>query len=101
MNKTQLNILVTGCGGDIGQSIGKILKSNAICSFVLGTDLHNHHAGLFIFDKCLIVSNCNSKGYVQEIQTAIKEHHIDIIIPASEPELRAIADKRVDIASWN
>ena len=51
--KDKLKVLVTGCGGDIGQSIGKILKSKPeLFTLVIGADLHQDHAGKFIFDKC-------------------------------------------------
>ena len=47
--KKRLNVLVTGCGGDIGQSIGKILVTNSLFHKVIGADLSNDHAGKFIF----------------------------------------------------
>ena len=36
--KNGLNILVTGCGGDIGQSLGKILKKWAYTNNLFGID---------------------------------------------------------------
>ena len=38
MNKA-LNILVTGCGGDIGQSIGKILVKSDYTKNLYGIDI--------------------------------------------------------------
>ena len=38
MNKA-LNILVTGCGGDIGQSIGKILSKSSYTKNLFGIDI--------------------------------------------------------------
>ncbi len=90
------NILVTGCGGDIGQSIGKILKSNKIFSTVLGCDLHDNHAGKFIFDKCHTISGCRSEDYFSDIEKIIIEHHIDLILPGSEPELRLFSKIEVE-----
>lgn len=89
--KNKLNVLVTGCGGDIGQSIGKILKSTPEkFSLVIGTDLHNEHAGKFIFDECYILPKCNQKGYQEATIKIIQENKIDLVIPVSEPELRNI-----------
>ena len=49
----KLKVLVTGFGEDIGQSIGKILKSKPeLFSLVIGADLDQDHAGKFIFDSC-------------------------------------------------
>jgi carbamoyl-phosphate synthase large subunit len=82
-------VLITGCGGDIGQSIGKILKSKSeIFSLVIGADLHKDHAGKFIFDECHIVPRCDADSYQLEVSELIEKNEIDIVIPISEPELR-------------
>lgn len=82
------NVLVTGGGGDIGQSIGKILKSKPIFGAVYATDLHKEHAGVFIFDDCFVVDRVTSERYVQQVNSIITAKKIDILISASEPELR-------------
>lgn len=104
------NILVSGCGGDIGQSIGKILKSNPeLFPLVIGADLHNEHAGKFIFDACFTLPRCDAVEYQAAVTLLIQEHEIDIVIPISEPELRNIEKynyqddffgKTVIMANW-
>ena len=47
--KSKYNILITGCGGDIGQSIAKILKSNHMFDNVIGCDMSEENASKFIF----------------------------------------------------
>jgi len=89
------NILVTGCGGDIGQSVGKILKSNAIAQKVIGSDLNDQHAGKFIFDRCYNIAGCQSKQYLLDLERIIKEESIDLIIPVSEPELRFLSNSNI------
>lgn len=90
------NILVTGCGGDIGQSIGKILKSNPEVFYsVIGADLHNEHAGKFIFDKTVIMSSCRSENYLADLEQLVVKEQIDAIIPISEPELRFFTEYNV------
>ena len=89
------NILVTGCGGDIGQSVGKILKSNAIAQKVIGSDLNDQHAGKFIFDRCYNIAGCQSKQYLLDLERIIKEESIDLIIPVSEPELRFLSKSNI------
>ncbi len=81
------NILVTGCGGDIGQSIGKILTKTQWVRSVFGCDLHREHAGLFIFDECFVVSRAQSPAYWNEIINLVKKEEIDLIIPSTEAEL--------------
>ena len=88
MKELYLNILVTGCGGDIGQSIGKILKANKKFKKVIGCDLNFNHAGKFIFDEIHILPKCSEPGYLESLKAVVEEEEIDIIIPMSEPELR-------------
>jgi carbamoyl-phosphate synthase large subunit len=85
MNKV-VNILVTSCGGDIGQSIGKILNKLNYHSF--GMDISDKNASKFIFDNFDVGLKASDKNYIAEIKNYVAQHKIDIIIPASEPELR-------------
>ena len=82
------NILVTGCGGDIGQSIGKILKEYDQCAILVGCDMSDRNPAIFIYDNFHKVSPIFKSNYVTEIRAIIKKYSIDIIIPISEPELR-------------
>ena len=43
------NILVTGCGGDIGQSIGKILLEAPFTRKLFGIDISDKNASQFIY----------------------------------------------------
>lgn len=94
--KQKYNILVTGCGGDIGQSIGKILKSNPLFDHVIGCDLSNENASKFIFDQVLIIPSCVSSNYLRVLEEITLKCHIDIILPISEAELRYIADCKIE-----
>jgi len=96
INKDSLNILVTGCGGDIGQSIGKILKESSLFDTVAGCDIQDEHAGIFIFDNVFTVSKCTSESYRSDLQEIIDELEIDVILPASEPELRFLTEHGVE-----
>jgi carbamoyl-phosphate synthase large subunit len=92
------NILVTGCGGDIAQSIGKILKTYSNTGKLIGCDIHNDHAGHFIFHECFIVERVSSPHYNDSVVHLIKAHHIDIIIPSTEYELEyLLANEYSDI----
>ena len=80
------NILVTSCGGDIGQSIAKILKNLEHKTF--GWDISSNNAAKFLFDHfetCLKVTDPN---YLLELRNYIEKNKIDIVIPVSEPELK-------------
>jgi len=81
-------ILVTGCGGDIGQSIGKILKMEHKDIKLIGCDIHDKHAAHFIFDKCDVVPRVDSPDYMKAVEKFVNKHKPDVIIPMSEAELR-------------
>ncbi len=90
------NILVTGCGGDIGQSIGKILCENALFNKVIGADINDEHAGKFIFDQLVKMPLCSTSDYFESLQNIIQQHDIDLLLPISEPELRKFTAKKID-----
>lgn len=85
---TKINVLVTGCGGDIGQSVGKILRTTFYVGNSFGTDIHGYHPGKFFYDQTFIVPPCNDEDYLNQLESIVKSKNIDLIIPVSEPELR-------------
>lgn len=89
------NVLVTGNGGDIGQSVGKILKSHPMFSLVVGSDLNDQHAGKFIYDESVTVPRCTSPAYQSALAEIVNRFNIDLIIPVSEPELRFFTENSV------
>jgi len=95
----KINILVTGCGGDIGQSIGKILKGHDMLSAVIGTDLNMNHAGIMIFDTCFILPKCSDITYIPALKNLLIENSIDLLIPVSEAEIRYFHDHGVTEAT--
>jgi len=81
------NVLITGCGGDIAQSIAKIIKDTAIAKKLIGCDISNEHAGELYFDICEKIPRANDPSYFDSIKTLISKHNIDLIIPISEAEI--------------
>jgi len=84
----KINILVAGCGGDIGQSIAKVLKSNNHISRLIGTDLNKDHAAVFLFDECFTLPRCTDSNYLDRLKGLVLANDIDVIIPVSESEIR-------------
>lgn len=82
------NILVTGCGGDIGLSIGKILKKERTRNNIFGMDIHMNHPGRYIFDTCLTTVKVTEKNYLTNLKKILIKHAITLIIPTSEQEIR-------------
>jgi carbamoyl-phosphate synthase large subunit len=83
------NILVTGAGGDIGQSICKILKQWDQTRRLTGCDIHHDHPAKFLCDQFYLVPRCTAATYDSEIEGIVRRESIDLIISASEPELRS------------
>ncbi|GAA4882727.1 ATP-grasp domain-containing protein [Flaviramulus aquimarinus] len=94
MNKA-LNILVTGCGGDIGQSIGKILLKSTYTKNLFGIDISEKNAAQFIYPNFSVGLPFTHPEYLERLEAYIEKHEIDIIIPIAEPELRFFSNKNV------
>ncbi len=95
------NIVVTGCGGDIGQSIGKILKESPLFEKVIGADITDEHAGKFIFDELIMLPLCSSPDYTQHLEKLIHQFNIDFLLPISEPELRMLTEQGLEYEYLN
>ena len=93
MNKTS-NILVTGCGGDIGQSIGKILLKCIYTKNLFGIDISDKNAAQFIYPNFSIGLPFTDPEYLKNLEVFIEEKDIDIIIPIAEPELRFFSSQK-------
>ena len=63
MNKA-LNILVTGGGGDIGQSIGKILTKSKYTKNLFGIDISDKNAGQIIYPNFSVGLPCSHPDYI-------------------------------------
>lgn len=96
MRKDKINILVTGCGGDIGQSIGKILNEYNKVNTLYGCDISEKNAAKFIYSNFIKGLPCNDIDYLSFLEDIVKKKKIDLIIPASEPELRFFTNKKIN-----
>ncbi|UAM97203.1 ATP-grasp domain-containing protein [Polaribacter litorisediminis] len=94
MGKTY-NILVTGCGGDIGQSIGKILLKSTFTKNLYGIDISDKNAAQFIYPNFSVGLPCKHPEYLKNLEVFIEKNAIDILIPMSEPELRYFSEQNL------
>ena len=81
-------ILVTGCGGDIGTGLARILRKEGLARTLVGSDIRPDNAGTFVFDICDILPRVNDPRYFEEAERLIKKYTIDVVIPMSEAEIR-------------
>ncbi len=94
MNKT-FNVLVTGCGGDIGQSIGKILTKSNYVKHLYGIDISDKNAAQFIYPNFSVGLRVDDALYLNQLETFINDNDIDIVIPIAEPELRYFSENNI------
>jgi carbamoyl-phosphate synthase large subunit len=92
----KLNILVTGCGGDIGQSIGKILNEYPLIDHLYGCDISDKNAAQFIYSNFFLGLPCNDPNYISYLEEIVKKKDIHLIIPVSEPELRFLSKENIN-----
>lgn len=95
MIANKINILVTGCGGDIGQSIGKILNEYDLVGELYGCDISDKNAAKFIYSNFFIGLSCKDINYISNLEKIVIEKEIDLIIPVSEPELRFFSKEKI------
>jgi carbamoyl-phosphate synthase large subunit len=84
----KINVLITGCGGDIGQSIGKILATYKNLGTLVGADISKENFGYLQFENFGLLPVCSSEDYYDKLKGLIEVYKIDLIIPASEPEIK-------------
>jgi len=85
------NILVSGASGDIGIGIGRILKASGF-NKVFGCDINTDSWGLCIFENIAEVPRADSAGYIEKLIGLIAAYKIDLFIPSSEAEIKALID---------
>lgn len=95
MKIENINILVTGCGGDIGQSVGKILVELTSQDKLWGCDISEKNAAQFIYKNFFLIIPCSHNDYLSNLEKEIIDKKIDLLIPISEPELRFFSDRKI------
>ncbi|MBN2572864.1 MAG: ATP-grasp domain-containing protein [Ignavibacteriales bacterium] len=87
-----MNILITAIGGDIAQSIAKILRNSNFVKRIIGTDISDNHAGKFFVDEVIKIPDANDPNYLEYIKSIVNMNKINFIIPVNEKEIYNIAN---------
>jgi carbamoyl-phosphate synthase large subunit len=85
------NVLVTGCGGDIGLTLGTIALETGAANRVIGCDMSTNHPGTAVFDACETIPRADSPDFPVALARLIDKHRIDAIVPTSEAEITRLA----------
>lgn len=84
------NVMVTAVGGDIGQSVARVLRRLDMVRTIVGTDMSNDHPGSFFVDAFFQVPPANVSSFIPSLEAIIAKYQIDFLIPISEPEIKTI-----------
>jgi len=83
-------VLITGCGGDIGLTLARIVREVGVAERLIGCDIDSDHGGPAFFDACELVPRADEAGYFAAIERIISNYNIDLIIPMSEAEIHQL-----------
>jgi len=93
-------LLITAVGGDIGHAFAKAVAGEGFS--LIGCDARSVCDDHALFKRCFRVPPANNAqeylGAVREIATA---SGADLVVPISEPEIKAFHDNRAQWSSWD
>lgn len=93
--KNKIKILVTGCGGDIGQSIGKILNGYQDKFELYGFDIDENTPAKFIYKNFEFGKRITEPDYFDYLKAYLIKNDIEVLLPIAEPELRTYANLKI------
>lgn len=97
MNK--LNILVTGAAGDLGRGALKILRTIPWVEKISGMDINMDFPFNILYDEFIEGIKVSNPRYLTSLEIYLNKNNIDLIIPASEAEIRYFNENKIqDIA---
>ena len=92
-------VLVTAVGGDIGYSYAKSIANEEFR--LIGCDMSTLPGGQSPFEQVCQVPPANQPGgYLQAIKEICQDRDVDLIVPISEPEIKAFHEHRKEWLSW-
>jgi len=83
-----MRFLISGAGGDIGQSIANILTSHYEDAIVFGSDIHNEFLAGGLYEQIKLLPPVSSPAYLDSLVECLVRERINVFIPTSEAELR-------------
>jgi carbamoyl-phosphate synthase large subunit len=91
-----VNVFVSGAAGDIGWGVVKILSDWGIANSLLVADASGaDFAAAQLADTTIESPGADSPAYVSWLASLVQEKKLDLVIPTTEAEIRALTD--VDI----
>lgn len=85
-----MRVLVTACGGDLGQAIIKALRLGPTHAWLAGTDRDADSVGSAFPDHFEAVPPAFDERFLDHLDRLCKRARIDAVIPASEAEIERL-----------
>lgn len=93
-----MNILVTGVGGDIGQSVVRCLRDSFPKAVIMGCDSEQYAAGMAMVDLFKHVPQVKDgrfeSAYMLALSRIADTGHVRYILPTTEPEIALLGRNR-------
>ncbi len=89
-----INVLITGSGGGVGQSIFKALKFSSLDFNIVTIDAHPLAAGLYRGNRGYLVPLASSPKFAEVVIDICKKERIQAILIGSDPELPVFANNK-------
>jgi carbamoyl-phosphate synthase large subunit len=96
---SELRILVTAAGGDISQAITRIIRRNYSDVFIAGSDVNLEPFAANLVDQFVVLPPAAHQEYMKELEWALKEFRIDLLIPVSEEEINKISNSSLKLTA--
>jgi carbamoyl-phosphate synthase large subunit len=89
-----LNVLVTGAGGPLGQSIMKAVRYASLPCRLVATDRHPLSVGFHWADSHYILPTADEPGYLAQLAAICREERVDAVLIGSEGEMHVLAQEK-------
>ena len=83
----KINVIVTGAGSGVGQSILKSLKISKLKLNIISSDISPLNAALFRYDKSIIIPKVEDKDSLKRIINILNKNEIHVLFVGSEYEV--------------
>lgn len=90
-------VLISGIGGDIGQTIAGVLRDDFI---LIGADMNPFLPYQYFVDRFYQIPSAKDQGYFNAVKGICEKEKVDHFMPMPEPELRVLDLNRAVWAPW-